>query len=80
MKNKNNTKKSKTVQGKFLLSVIPIIIIGMIMLMALSLKIMQVSTMSTLETSMHETATAAATMMKIQMDGAFSLQHNKVNF
>ena len=68
MKNKNETTKAKTVKGKILLTIIPVIVLGMLLLMGLSLKGMQVSTISTLETSMHETATAAATMMQIQLD------------
>ena len=63
----------KTVKGKILVCVIPVIVLGMIMLMSLSLKSIQSNTISALEVSMHETATASATMIQIQLDSYKSL-------
>ena len=63
MKNKKSVSRRKTIKGKILLSVIPVIVIGMAMLMALSLRITKASTVTALEKSMHETALAATKTM-----------------
>ena len=70
-KQRNKTQRTSilhTIKGKILVSTLPLIVVGILILMAISLLSIKTNTVSALETSMHETATTASIMMQIQLN------------